>query len=72
MRIPGFSAEASLYKTPGRYLSSPSASGQVTGVLPALEMKSLRRPDIVVSCLCPCCICLDGLCFCCSGSVIAT
>jgi len=71
LRIPGFSAEASLYKTQGRYQSSPGASGAGTGVIPALEMKSLARPDIIVSCVCPCCICIDGICFCCRGSVVA-
>jgi hypothetical protein len=68
MRIPGFNAEASLYKTLGNYQSAPSALGRGNGVIPALDMKSLQRPDIIVSCVCPCCICIDGLCFCCGAA----
>lgn len=65
MRLPGFSAENALYQSTGRYLASQGPATPANGVIPALEMTSLRRPDIIVSCRCPCCICIDGVCFCC-------
>jgi hypothetical protein len=67
MNMPRFTAEASLYKTSKHYqMAQVTAALKSEGaIVPQLQMRSLARPDIIVECICPCCICIDGLCFCC-------
>ncbi len=68
MTMPNFTAEASLYKTSEHYqLAQVIAAVSSEGTVVPQQMTALRAPvdDVVVSCRCPCCICVGRVCVCC-------